>query len=511
MEYFAIAFESVVTVPVLFYTLLGVAMGMFIGALPGLTATMGVAILLPMTFWLEPSAGLGMLLGIYNSAIFAGGISAILLNIPGTPASISSTFDGYAITKRGEPRLALWINTVFSVIGGLIGLLLFAIASFPIARFALKFGPPEYAMTAIFGLSMMVAVSGKSIVKGIFSGFLGLGISVIGMDAIWAVQRYTFGKVFLLDGISYIPIMIGLFGMGEALKQLYDISKNRTVKAENGNIIKEEIIKAELLENTGRKRLSFSDFWKMKTAVLFSSVASVFIGAVPGTGGDIAGLVSWTQSKNFSKDRENYGKGSEEGLAVTCVANNACIGGAMTTMLSLGIPGDSVTAILIGALMMYNYVPGPLLFKERPDMVMVIIILLFFCNIFILFLGNLSSKIFAKVITLPRSWISTAIIGFSLVGSFALQNNPFDVVVCFIFGVIGFLLIIAEVPTSPLILALILGRMIESNLSRSLLLSKGSYSVFFTRPISAILIVLIISSLTLPVILDKRAKKKDKK
>jgi len=508
MDYFAIAFSTVMTAPVLFYTFLGVCMGMFIGALPGLSATMGVAILLPMTFWLEPSVGLGMLFGIYNSAIYAGGISAILLNMPGTPASISSTFDGYAITKRGEPRLALWINTIFSVIGGIIGVCLFSIASFPIARFALKFGPPEYAMTALFGLSMMVAVSGKSIAKGIFSGFLGLGISVIGMDPIWAVKRYTFGQVFLLDGVSYIPIMIGLFGIGEALKQLYDKSKPADNKNEVNVEVAKEVIETGLLSNTGRTHLSFVDFWKMKISVLFASFISVFVGAIPGTGGDIAGLVSWTQCKNFSKDRENYGKGSEEGLAVTCAANNACIGGAMTTMLSLGIPGDSVTAILIGALMMYNYVPGPLLFKEHPDMVMVIIILLFVCNIFILFMGNLSSKVFAKFTTLPKSWISTAIIGFSLVGSFALQNNPFDVLVCFVSGLLGFILILAEVPTSPLVLALILGKMVESNLSRSLLLSKGSYMIFMTRPISAILIILILAALVVPIILDKLAKRK---
>ncbi|MGI6432433.1 MAG: tripartite tricarboxylate transporter permease [Sphaerochaetaceae bacterium] len=214
MELFISVLPSVLSPMVLLYTFIGVALGMFIGAMPGLSATMGVAILLPLTFWVEPKAGLGMLFGIYNSAIYAGGISAILLGIPGTPASIASVFDGVKISKKGQPTLALWINTVYSVMGGIFGVLVLSVASFPIARFALRFGPPEYAMVALFGLSMMVAVSGKSVAKGIMVGFIGLGLAMVGMDPMHGVKRYTFGQFLLLDGFSFVPIMIGLFGIG---------------------------------------------------------------------------------------------------------------------------------------------------------------------------------------------------------------------------------------------------------------------------------------------------------
>jgi putative tricarboxylic transport membrane protein len=509
METFISALTTVMTIPVILNTLFGICLGMFIGSLPGLTATMGVAILLPFTFWLEPQAGLGMLLGIYNSAIFAGGISAVLLNMPGTPASIASTFDGYEITKRGEARLALWINTVFSVMGGLIGVLCFSVAAFPIARFALRFGPPEYAMIALFGISMMVSVSGKNILKGLLVGFIGLGISLVGLDPIWAVKRFTFGRVYLLDGISFIPIMIGMFGIGESLKQL---SETKVLSKEDSRKTAENI-KQELKEQkkSACKRLTLKEMWSMKIPFLLTNFISVIVGAIPGTGGDIAGIVSWTQCKNISRDKDRYGKGSEEALAMTCTANNACIGGAMTTMLTLGIPGDSVTAILIGALMMYNYVPGPLLFKDHADMVQVIVILLVLCNIFILFLGNLSSIIFAKFVSLPKSWISAAIICFSVTGSFALNNSAIDVLVCVISGIFGFFLYKADFPTGPMILALILGRMIESNLSRSLLLSKGSISIFFTRPVSLVLFILTVLALIMPGLIPHLRKYKERK
>lgn len=487
---------SIFSPMVLLYTLGGIILGMFIGAMPGLSATMGVAILLPLTFWVEPSCGLGMLLGIYNSAIYAGGISAILLGVPGTPASIASTFDGVKISKRGQPTLALWINTFYSVMGGLFGVLLLTVASFPIARFALKFGPPEYTMVAVFGLSMMVAVSGKSVSKGIFVGFIGLALSMVGMDPMNGVKRFTFNQFILIDGFSFVPIMIGLFGVGEALKQFSEspVSHTKFVKKLDK---KEKIRISDFIaeDKNAKKKMTWAERWKTKWAFLFASIISVFVGAIPGTGGDIASLVSWTQCRNISKEKEKYGEGSEEALAVTCAANNACIGGAMTTMLTLGIPGDSVTAILIGALMMYNYTPGPLLFSEHPDMVVILFGILVVCNVLILFTGNLGSKLFAQFTKLPRSWISVTIIVFSLVGSYAIQNSVFDVFVCLVAGLFGFLLARGDFPTGPIVLALILGEMVESNFIRSMMLPPGTYSTFFVRPISLTLIILTVLSL----------------
>lgn len=502
---------SVLSPSVLLYTLGGIILGMFIGAMPGLSATMGVAILLPLTFWVEPSCGLGMLLGIYNSAIYAGGISAILLGVPGTPASIASTFDGVKISKRGEPTLALWINTFYSVMGGLFGILCLIVASFPIARFALRFGPPEYTMVAVFGLSMMVAVSGKSVSKGIFVGFIGLAVAMVGMDPMNGVKRFTFGQFLLIDGFQFVPIMIGLFGVGEALKQFSEspVSHTRFVKKLDK---KDKAVISDFVKESkvARKHQSWREIWKAKWAFLVASAISVVVGAIPGTGGDIASLVSWTQCRNFSKEKDLYGEGSEEALAVTCAANNACIGGAMTTMLTLGIPGDSVTAILIGALMMYNYTPGPLLFSEHPDMVIVLFGILIVCNIMILFTGNLGSKLFAQFTKLPRSWISVTIIIFSLVGSYAIQNSVFDVIVCLVAGLFGFLLARGDFPTGPIVLALILGEMVESNFIRTMMLPPGTYSTFFVRPISLVLIILTVLSLFGPSVIKRIKKARNK-
>ena len=501
--------SSVLSPAVLLYTLGGIILGMFIGAMPGLSATMGVAILLPLTFWVEPSCGLGMLLGIYNSAIYAGGISAVLLGVPGTPASIASTFDGPKISKGGHPSLALWINTFYSVIGGLFGVLLLIVASFPIARFALRFGPPEYTMVAIFGLSMMVAVSGESVSKGVFAGFIGLAIAMVGMDPMNGIKRFTFNQFILIDGFSFVPIMIGLFGIGEALKQFSEtpaakmkfVKKlDKTTKTNVSDFIREE--------KGAKKHLTLKEIWATKWAFTVASLISVLVGAIPGTGGDIAALVSWTQCKNFSKEKDKYGNGSTEALAVTCAANNACIGGAITTMLTLGIPGDSVTAILIGALMMYNYTPGPLLFSEPPDMVIILFGILIVCNIMILFTGNLGSKLFAQFTKLPRAWISVTIIVFSIVGSYAIQNSTFDVFVCIFAGVFGYLLAKGGFPSGPIVLALILGEMVEANFIRSMMLPPGTYSTFFVRPISLTLIILTCLSLFGPSIIKLIKKKR---
>lgn len=480
---------------VLLYMIIGTLLGIFIGGLPGLTATMGVAILTPMTFWLEPSQGLAMLIAVYCSSIFAGGIPAILLNAPGTPASIASTFDGYELTKQGKSGLALGINAIYSALGGFISTIFLLIAAFPISSFALKFGPPEYFALAIFGLSMMISVSGKSIVKGLVAGAIGLFIATIGLDPISAFPRFTFGNPTLFDGLSFIPIMIGLFGLGEVLYQIF--STNETRKMEQKKI-------GRMFPNKAERKKMRLPFW-------LSSFISTIIGAIPGAGGDIASLISWDQSKKISKEKEKFGKGSLEGLAASATANNAVIGGAFTTMLTLGLPGDTVTAILIGALMMYGLDPGPMLFTENIQFVYIIIGLLFVSNVFILIFGLLGTRIFSYIMLIRKEIIWVAIILFTVVGSYALSNSYFDVWVMVISGVIGLLFRKLDVPLGPLILALILGPMAESNFRRSMLLTSDSYLIFFTRPIPLILFIVAAISLLLPVINNMRKKKQEQK
>ncbi|MFS8492134.1 MAG: tripartite tricarboxylate transporter permease [Limnochorda sp.] len=489
MALLAEALQAVFEPTTLLYLLIGVGAGVLIGALPGLTATMAVAILTPLTFWAPPAQGLAMLLGVYNSAIWAGGIPAILINTPGTPASIASTFDGPAIAQRGEAGLALGINTIYSVFGGLFSTLLLAIFAFPIARFALRFGPAEYFALAIFGLSMMVSVSGKSIVKGLIVGVFGLLLSMVGLDPMLSYPRFTFGRFELLDGISFIPVMIGLFGVGEVLDQILKSREEQT----------------RIIPRIGRQLPTRQELARMGPAALFSAAVSAVIGAIPGAGGDIASIICWDQTRRLSKKPQEYGKGSIEGLAATCTANNGVIGGALTTMLTLGLPGDSVTAILLGSLIMYGLQPGPLLFRDHADMAYVIIALMVLAYVAILIVGLGASRVLVRAFMVRKEVVWTAVLILSTVGSYAINNNPLDVWFMFFAGILGLVLRQYGYPLGPLVLALLLGPMAESNFRRALTAAGDAGAwVFVTRPISLILLILAALSLVAPIIQQRR-------
>ncbi|PTM59328.1 tripartite tricarboxylate transporter permease [Desmospora activa] len=478
------AMLQVLSPTVLLYMILGVILGVFIGALPGLTSTMGVAIIVPLTFWLEPQEGMAMLIAVYCSSVFAGGIPAILINTPGTPAAISTTFDGYELAKQGRAKLALGINTLYSALGGIVSTVFLLMFAFPISRFALSFGPPEYFALAVFGLSIMISVSGASITKGLIAGGIGLFIATIGLDPMLSSPRFTFDQPDLLEGIAFIPMMIGLFGFGEVLYQMLNPPTMKPV-------------------GKGQQESGFpkwKEIKKMNRPFWLSSTIGTFIGAVPGAGGDIASMISWDQSRRISKEPERFGKGSLEGLAASSTANNAVIGGAFTTMLTLGLPGDTVTAILIGALMMYGMQPGPALFSENPDFVYVIIALLFVSSLMILLVGAIASNLFSRLMRLPREVIWIAVVVFSIVGAYALNNSYFDVWVMIISGFGGLLLRKLGFPLTPLILGLLLGEMAESNLRRAMMLTDQGWWIFFERPISLILIVLAAVSLLFPLI-----------
>lgn len=488
------AFMGVFQPQVFLYLVIGVVSGALIGTLPGLTATMGVAVLTPISFWLKPDCGFAMLIGVYNSAIWSGGISAILINTPGTPASIASTFDGYKLTQKGYSALALNINTVYSVLGGLFSSLCLIFFAFPLARFALKFGPAEYATLALFGLTMMVSVSGASPIKGLLVGFLGLLFSTVGLDSIQAYKRYTFNSPALLDGLNFVPMMIGLFGIGEILYQIYtsEASENSAVAEVKGS----------------KHFLSPKEFGKLAPANLLTGLISVIIGAIPGAGGDIASIICWGQAKRMSKHPEEYGEGSLEGLSVSCTANNAVIGGAMTTMLSLGIPGDAVTAILIGSLMMYGMTPGPQLFIENRPFVLTLIAQLIVANLVILIFGLTTSRIYPKILKIKKTTLWVVVFMCCIVGSYAINNSYVDIITMAIAGVFGFILRVMDFPQGPFILGMLLGRLLESNLRRALSLTMGSYSIFFTSPICLVLLSISILSLVWPSIkkqLKKRA------
>ncbi len=492
MQQFMQGFLQAIDPRAILYLLVGTFSGLIIGTLPGLTATMAVAILTPLTFWLSPNEGLAMLIGVWNSAIFSGGISAILINTPGTPASIASTFDGFALTKKGMAGLALGINVVFSFIGGILGVVALILVGFPLARFALSFGPAEYFTLAIFGLSTMVAVSGKSILKGMISGFIGFSIALVGLDPIFGSERFTFGRMELLSGISFVPVMIGLFGIGEVLSQIF--TKSRTTSAD-----------AQTVTQIKRVIPTFKEVKDLTPVALLSSLIGVVIGVIPGAGADIAGLVAWDQSRRIAKRPEEYGKGSLEGLAASTTANNACLGGALTTMMALGLPGDAVTAILIGAFIIYGVQPGPIMFRDHASFVYMVITLMMLANVAFLAVGFFFSKVLTKFLSLPQSFIWSTIIILSLVGSYAINNSAFDLMIVFLSGVLGFIFRLLDVPLGPIVLALILGPMAEANMRRALILSGGSFTTFFTRPISLILLILSAASLLTSVIRKRKS------
>lgn len=495
MDYLS-AIQTAFSPGCLFCITMGVLMGLVVGTLPGLISVMAVSLITPLTFKMDPVNGFGMLLGVYNSAIFSGGISAIAINTPGTPASIATTFDGYKISKRGRTGFALGVNTIYSVMGGIFSTVALMIACEPLASFALKFGSAEYFWLAIFGLSMMISISHVALAKGLVVGALGLLLSTIGLDPMLGSKRFVGGNVALLDGISFIPVLIGLFGIGEMLYQIFENVKESK---------KEDIA---VVGKKDRVLPTKAEHRRMALPAFIGSIIGVVVGIVPGTGGDISALISWDVSKRVSKHPEEYGDGSIEGLATTCASNNASIGGALTTALALGIPGDSSTAVLLGALTMYGMVTGPTLLSKSSDFVCRLYIIMLLANIIILPLGLLSAKVCIKLLSVKNEYIQMAVLLICCIGAYSLNRSYFDVIIMFIAGILGFFFRKFDYPLGPLVLGLLLGGMCETNLRRTLMLSGGSLMRLFTTPISMLLVGLILLAIGWPVISEFKGRKK---
>ena len=472
---------------VVIFMIIGVILGIIVGALPGLTATMGVSILVPLTYSLSPTAAILMLLGIYCAANYAGSISATLVNIPGTPSAVMTTLDAYPMALKGQAGRAIGIATVASSIGGLFSVFALALLSPFIAAIALKFTSFEMFLVAFWGISIMAYISPGSTVKGLISGFIGLLIATVGYDPLTAVARYSFGNVNLLSGINFIAAMIGLFGVSEIF---LNIEKNIATA-------KQELFKIE------RSLESFKEVKPLWAVLLRSSIAGVIVGAIPGAGGTIAAIVAYAQQKRLSKHPEELGKGSPEGIAAAESSNNACTGGAMTTLLSLGIPGDAVTAILIGAFVLHGLTPGPMLFTKNFDLVSAIFIGMVFINILFLVFGLFGAKYFARLLFIPRPVLNTGILSLCIIGTYAIQNSMFDVGVMLAFGALGYVMSKQEIPRAAMVLAIILGPLMEENFRRWLSMAHGNYgSVIWDslshNPVAAVLLVFILATLILP-------------
>ncbi len=458
------------------FVIVGTFMGLVFGALPGLTSTMGVAILIPLTFTLEPVQAIGMMLGTYVGGMAGGAVSAILLNIPGTPSAVVTSLDGYPMAKQGRGAEALGWAAFSSGFGSIISWLLLVILSPYLARLCTGFGSPEYAALAFFGLTIIAAVSGKSIVKGIIAGLIGVSLSFVGVDPIWGDLRFTFGNINLMSGISTMPALIGFYSIPQILMSCTD--KNNTEKVD---------IKLNNFVPSLKKLLgSMSNIFR-------SSVIGTLIGIIPATGGNIASFIAYDQEKRFSRDPESFGKGNEQGVIASEAANNGVCGGALIPMLTLGIPGDSVTAVLLGGLMIHGLKPGPALFLESPDVVVGIFTTLFIATVVMVLIQMVGIKLFIKVLNIPVHYLTAALVILSLVGSYALRNNFFDVILTLVLGMLGFFMAKAKFPMAPTVLGLVLGAMFEGEIRRSLKMSAGAVSIFFTRPVSCIIILIALT------------------
>lgn len=471
--------------PVLVFGVIG---GVILGAMPGLTATMGVAILLPFTFGMEPTPALVMLIGVYIGGIYGGSISAILLKTPGTPASAATVLDGHTLAAKGQAARALSISAVASFVGGLIStMILIAIAPL-LANFALRFNAPEYFALALFGLTIIASVSSDNIIKGLIAGGIGLLVSTIGLDPISSVPRFTFGVMDVYSGINVIPVLIGLFALSEALNQLEKLLREKKVAP----------IKFD------HHLLTKSDLKTMMPTAVKSGLLGTSIGSVPGAGADISAFVCYNEAKRVAKKPQEFGQGSVQGLAAAEAGNNGVTGGSLVPLLTLGVPGDAVAAVLLGALIVQGLTPGPLLFTQSPDVVYGVFSSMLVANIVMLIVGLVGIRFFCRIIEIPKVLLIPMIVSLSIVGAFAINNSMFDVGLAVGFGVLGFILGKLTIPTSPILLAIILGPMAETNLRKALLMYDNSWSFLYDRPIALAFVVLAVFSAYSTIRMKKR-------
>jgi len=459
----------------------GVVGGTIIGALPGLTAAMGVALLVPVTFGMNPIVGLNMLIGIYIGGIYGGCISTILVKTPGTPASAATTLDGYPLAQKGQAAKALGMATMASFVGGIFSSIVLAFMAPLLAEWALKFGPIEYFSLAVFGLTIIASLS-ADILKGLIAGCVGILLTTVGGDPISGAYRFTFGIPAFADGFAFIPALIGLFAISEVLIQIENVfNKAFTPIRMSGSIP------------------SIRELFSCWRELLRGSIIGTFVGIVPGTGSGTAAWISYSEAKRTSKTPEIYGTGCLEGIAATESANNAVCGGALVPLLALGIPGDAVTAVLIGGLMIHGLIPGPMLFLEHPELVVGMFTGSFVCNILMLLTGLIGLRFYAQIINVPKRILLMCIVLFCCLGSFAINMNVVDMYTMLGFGVLGYVFTKLKFSLPAVCIALILGPIAESSLRQALIASRGDCSVFVTSPISLIFLLLSVFSLSWPI------------
>lgn len=463
------------------WLLFGVVAGVVIGALPGMSATMGIAVMTPLTYGMDMGPSFALLMGVFCGAIYGGSITAVVANIPGAPSSMMTTLDGYPLGQQGKAGLAIGTATVASVIGGLISVVILSCVAAPLAKMALKFSAQEYFAVALIGLAVIAILAETSIIRGLISGVIGLLLATIGSDPLLGTPRFTFDNYYLLEGIQTVPVLIGFFGLVSALQMVEKKQSDLHIVQDFGRILPNKKEMKEIMPSIGR-----------------GSAIGVIIGAIPAAGGTIASIIAYGLEKRLSKHPEQFGKGCLNGIAAPESANNGASGGAMIPMLALGVPGDACTAILLGALTIKGLTPGPTLFSQHLDVVSCIYICLLFANILFFFVGIFGAKYISRVILVPNEYLAPCILVFCLMGAFAIRSAVFDIWTLLLIGVLGYIFSKIDLPASPVVLGFVLGSLFESGLRRGLMLSHGNFLEFFTRPISGICIVIAILVIFLP-------------
>ncbi|OSP54587.1 tripartite tricarboxylate transporter permease [Pseudoruegeria sp. SK021] len=474
------AFVELTTPMMMFHVVWATLLGIIVGSLPGLTATMGVALLTSLTYSLDRDAAILVLICMYVGAIYGGSRSAILLNIPGTPASAATSLDGYPLARQGKAAYAMGLATVGSVLGTLVGIVLLVLLAPPLAEAAIRFGSFEFFWLAVFG----VVISGQltadgNVQKGYIAGILGLMVAMIGSDGIHAHVRFNFGIAELNGGIGLIPAMVGAFGFAEVLTAMSS-PPGKVVATKKG-------------EKGALPRLI--DLWKYRLTILRSGVIGTVVGILPGVGEDIGAWASYAAARRSSKEADQFGKGSHEGLIAAETGNSAVVPGSLIPALTLAVPGSAASAVLIAALFIHGIRPGPMIMIEAPEFIYLVAVMLLFATLAILVLGLFLTPVFVRVLKVPHAYLMPVVFTLCVIGPYAISQRLFDVWVMVVFGVIGFVMRKMDYPMAPLVLGIILGDLMDKSLRRGLILSNGDVAPFFTRPICAAFVLIIVVSI----------------
>jgi len=440
--------------------LVGVVFGTIVGAIPGMTTPMGVALALPFTFTMQPVTGILLLLGVYKGGLYGGSITAILINAPGTPAASCTGLDGYPLARKGEARRALDMALYASCTADFISNLSLIFFAGVLASFALRFGPPEFFTLIVFSLTIIAGVSGDDLLKGLGSAGLGLILATVGLDLVYGSNRFIFGEFQLMSGLNFIPVLIGLF----ALPEVFNFYATREVPHEHSKL--------------AGQHATFAEYRRYLKSIIRGSLIGVVLGAIPGIGASPSAFLSYSEAKRTSPNGKNFGKGELEGVAAAEAGNNGVAGATLIPLLALGVPGDIITAIILGAFMIHGLRPGPLLFQDNIDLIYALFMGIMLSSAYLLIVGKMSIRAIAKIADVPHRILFPIVLILCVFGAYAINNTVFDVLIMFIMGVVGYSMRLLGIPAAPFLIAFILGPLLEDNFRQSLLLGRGDFTIF---------------------------------